>query len=161
MLIILIIVFSIPGSFVFLRSYLPSQKDTVISNANLSVYKKIQQTLKPNEILVYISKKDPITLTLRQSVAPIMAAMTGRSVYLNYGNLPSNLDDVYTKRTQDMSQLDNYLVKCDINDIRNTMKKLGANYLLTTNDYSTCLGRPYMASEIASSKTLHFYLIKK
>ena len=160
-LIILILALSIPGNFIFLRSYLPSSKDTVISNANLSVYKKIQQTLKPNEILIYISKKDPVTLTLKQSVAPTVAAMTGRSVYLNYGNLPSNLDNVYIKRTEDMLQLDNHLARCDINDIRSIMKKFGTNYLLTTNNYLTCLDRPYMATEIANSNTLHFYLIKK
>jgi hypothetical protein len=156
----MLILFSIPGNFVFLKMYTPNQNAYFVSNSNLSIYSQIRAKLKVTDFIVYIPHRNPTSKGLYESISPVVSAMLGRSVYLDYGNLPSNLNSVYSIRTAELVKLDDLLVPCKREIAEKEFKQIGTNYLLTENKYS-CLGEPLFLTHNVSAENLYFYVIKQ
>lgn len=142
----IIVLITLPGNISLISRYLPAEPDLLIDSSEMEIYNKIKDETSKDDFLIYIPKKD-----YDRPAAPIIAAITGRSIYLEHGGIPGkNTENEIVKRELKIIELDSILRGCDHEKVINVLRDMGSFNLVTYNSY-TCL--PPSSSIFKDEKT--------
>lgn len=151
-ILVCIVAITIPGNIDFLMKYLTLNKALIVPSSQMDVYNAIKRSTLPNEILVYLPKS-----VNEDFGSPLVAAITGRPIYLEGGGVPNNYtDDLVHERKEKVQKLFQALRKCDKTTILSIMKQMGSINLVGYG-LDTC---PIENSIIYLDKDTHFAYLR-
>ena len=158
-IILLILLFSVPGYLNSISDYNPFKPTLVINNNDLKFYKIIEKTVPENSFLIYI----PNHLINRdgtkfyQTNSLIIEALSGRQTYLDGGNLPNNLEKLSAQRFNNLSILSNAIITSNSKSIIEELNKIGSAYILTRKAYSIFSGKTNIPEANSGKYNLYIY----
>jgi len=154
-IIFLIIVFSLPGNVDFLLKYSPVNIQPVADKKQLNFFNNVNKAIPPKSFLIYIPKEN---LSNKNSFGgvPVISALSGIGVYLEGGNLPNKLDNVFKERLNNLVNLDKAISICDKKAIKQKLSEIGSRYILSENKYPCFKNNDNI--EVISSNKYYLYI---
>lgn len=161
LILLVIVVFCLPGYWSVESLYIGRAPVYVIPKDEQQVFKKITKKVPKKSLLIVLpwEYKNQSQITLKYNIRPISAAMTGREIYYEGDMEPTIPASMIDERTKNIRRLVLSTVLCDPSLIKQSIKILGSNYIVTA-DPNQCLGSKNISRYKMESKTLSFYIVK-
>lgn len=153
-ILLVVLLSSLPGVLDFEKKYLLPPSRRTIEGKYLAVLRSVGQVVPPGKFFIYLPTSD-----LLPSDTLVVPSVTGRSIYLGEGGLPSSPDPSIPGRQKNQQELLQAIKNCDHEKIKSIMQKIGTPDILVTGSYPCLVSQ---ASDVIASpdKQLVFYTLK-
>lgn len=126
------------------------QSIVTVSSADQKLYNYYAKEVDIHEFILYLP-------TPNFHKQPVIAAMTGRNIYLETDNTQKNL--VLNERKETLQRLQAALKKCDEQKIHEILREVGT-YFIISDKPDSCLASEKIRGTKVVSKTVQFYILK-
>jgi hypothetical protein len=134
-LFIFLILVSLPGLLDIEKKYTVTFASVIVPKEKAETLKAVASLVPENSFIVYIPSKLRLSGDVSAKGAPIISAVTGRSLYFETGGLPAKNEKLYLDREKQLISLDRALADCHLEEVKKQLKRIGSVYLMTENNY--------------------------
>ena len=156
--VVFILIFTLPQNLDFLLKYIPNSNSGFVPRDDYRFISNIENLMDNKSFFVFVPDEE-INLDYFEIATPMIAAIAGRPVYLDRGNLPGKAQGEYKKRIKNIQILSRQIEECDPTGITETLEIVKTKYLLTPKK-NDCIPASPLVLKTLTSKKYVFYIFK-